>query len=417
MVTSKTEKIQEINSNENTSTSIPSENNEEENKNSEPQSSSLTEDSSSYDASNDDHQSSYQSSPTTSLVPKCDHIWTKKTQGSQLEIYSFEASCFKLYQYKIEVEVPVDMTTRVVIGTDLTLDSLLFKPNEMKTVYDLSKKNVLILKTLKEMIVFTRNEENYSKTDEKSKSFSVHVHFNSSFNTMTMEGMTESLWTCLQQAIEVSKRIFEQLVPVQHYLVKYNANESNSYVGMRKLFLVMDTYTYKKMAHKMCTDIAFVQQLPLEDQIILMKEILPSTIVDLHTQDRQTNAYCRTAVGNYLLFQWHLHYFEGMDEYKDTFKQMIDNTLDLLRFDPFVITFLMIIFFLQDKPGLTSSDEIKDERVKYSKILDMYFRAKIKSGLWNSITCEEAWSNMYSIIGHLNNMNLVLAQMFRNNPF
>ena len=191
---------------------------------------------------------------SNSLVQRSEHIYVSKMSGSQLEFQSFESSCYLLYQYKCVIQVPVDRTTRVIVGTELTVDSLLFNDKESKKEYDLSTKSVLLLKTSREMIGFTRIE-GISMNKSMGKTFPVEVHFNSSFKTMRMEGMTESLWQSLQLVIEVSKRIFKEIVPVQHYLLnEYNVSEKtndddkkkdNSQVVMQKLLLVVDIWTYK----------------------------------------------------------------------------------------------------------------------------------------------------------------------------
>jgi len=350
------------------------------------------------------------------LVSKCDHIWIKKTPGSNLVFQSFKSSCYLLYQYKIEIEVLVNQSTGIIVGTDLTLDSILFKEKSNRK-YNMNRTNSLLIKGINEIIVFSRTQEPCNKPNH---SFTVQVNFNSCFKTMRMEGMTESLWTCLQQAIGMSERIFQELVAVQHYLVNqtpstHDSHDTNLIVN-KKLVLVMDLNLKKKIAVSMFEDSLFVQSLPLEDQIILFKEMLSSSLIDLHTQERDTNSYSRTAVGNHLLFQWRLHYFKGMKDYEESFQILFDNTLDILRFDPFVITLLIIIYFFRNKPGLTFEIEIEAERLKYSKILDMYFKAKIKSGLWNSITYEEVWSNIHSIFKHINELNIVCVEVLKSNP-
>jgi len=356
----------------------------------------------------------HESKSSSSLVPKCDHIWVKTTPGSQINLTSFDPSCYLLYQYKITIQVPVYQTTDIILGTDLTVDSLQYKENRPEYEYDFSKNNVLFLYTSNDMIVFSRHEVSYdfcSKTEDMT--FPVDVQ--SSFKHMRMEGMTESLWECLQQALEVSKRIFQLLVPVQHYLQE-ETHDPESQVVIKTLTLVMDIHLKTKIAIKMFEDMHFIQNLPIEDQIILFKEIICSSIIDLHTQDRETNTYCRTALGSHLFFQWNLHFFEGMDEYQRGFKNLFDNTLDILRFDPFVITLLIIIFFLRDKPGLTQSQEIHDERVKYFQLLDIYVKAKIKSGQWQGISHQEISSNIYSIIHNLNILNPILTDTQKINP-
>jgi len=233
-----------------------------------------------------------------------------------------------------------------------------------------------------------------------------------------MEGMTESLWQSLQQAIGISERIFQELIPVQHYLVN-QTDETNDFKSLdvkKRLVLVMDINYKRKIAMKMFEDMIFVQRLPIEDQIILIKEMLYSDIMDLHTQDRETYAYSRTAVGNHLMFHWHLNSFEGANEYKKVFKHLFDCTLDVLRFDPFVTTLLIIIYFFQDRPGLTCSEEIYEEQIKYVQLLDMYVKAKIKSGLWTSTSYKQVWLNIKLIIEQLNDMKQLFTQIYKKNP-
>jgi len=299
----------------------------------------------------------------------------------------------------------------------LTLDSILFKEKSNRE-YDMNRTNVLFLKGIKEMIVFSRTQD---PCNETIQTFAVQVDFKSDFKSMRMEVMTESLWTCLQQAIGISERIFQEIIPVQHYLVNQTdeTNEINYFDSLdvkKRLVLVMDIYYKRKIAMNMFEYMTFVQRLPIEDQIILIKEMLYSDIIDLHTQDRETYAYSRTAVGNHLMFHWHLNSFEGTDEYKKVFKTLFDCTLDVLRFDPFVITLLIIIYFFQVRPGLTCSEEIYEEQIKYVQLLDIYITAKIKSGLWTSTSYKQAWLNIKLIIEQLNGMKPLFTQIYKKNP-
>ena len=95
---------------------------------------------------------------------------------------------------------------------------------------------------------------------------------------------------------------------------------------------------------------------------------------------------------------------------------MLDNTLDVLRADPFVVTLILIIHFFQDRPGLTLRQEIYEERLKYLKLLDIYFKGMLKSGIWKSVSYTQVWDNFNFIIGFLPEMHRVCSEIVRKNP-
>src|SRR5882724_11284917 len=99
----------------------------------------------------------------------------EKISGSDLMFQSLKSSCYLLYQYKIEIEVLVNQSTGIIVGTDLTLDSILFKEKSNRE-YDMNQTNSLSIKGIKEIILFARTQE---PCNEPNHSFTVQVDFKS----------------------------------------------------------------------------------------------------------------------------------------------------------------------------------------------------------------------------------------------
>jgi len=283
-----------------------------------------------------------------------DYIWVNNSPGSRLEFQSFQSSNIYWYFFTLTIQVPVNESSGLIVGTELTIDSLLSNFDSMTLNNNKLSSQSLCLVTPKEMIVFMK-----SPSEVMLDTFSVQVISNSSFKMLSMEGMTQVLWETLEQVVSSSARIFQDVINVQHQIYEQqepDEEEINGSLKMKKVLLVTDFQNYLKQHTQLFEELTFFQSLGLEDQIILLKENIMAamTVINLYTHDRETDSKTRIAFRNRLVFrvQWKFICPQEYD-YQFFYEKLLEIMDDVIRLDPFVMSLLHIIIFYQDKPGLT----------------------------------------------------------------
>ena len=240
----------------------------------------------------------------------------------------------------------------------------------------------------------------------QSAVFDVSVTSLVSDNKSVMKSMTEDLWNRLSQAIGVSK-YFYHLTSVRYYDQKiepslspdstysaWSTSSSSSWSSTKEnitkhVCLSIDMIDYTKAISSAVELLDAFRFLPIEDQVILLKEGLfeASGFLATHNFSSEDNSTAWSCFGSELLFMVHMNVFrfsstiQGMYEVYSVFH---DSFADFLRFDALVINILCILCIFTERSGISSSDIIEKERQLYFDLLAKYFQAKLSSGDWHS---------------------------------
>jgi len=364
-----------------------------------------------------------------SQIPiKNEIIVVSKSHDSRLEFETIKSSNVLFYFYKILVKIPVNETNGVIVGTETKLESL-FNPFILNQEQE--TQSMAVLKTQKECIVFFVNEEDKDINDLLScltgeeSTFTVNVHSSTNFKRMKMQGITEPLWNALKQVVKCSSVMFQQIVNASHKLLpdSYQGNglksEETKGIITKNVLITLDISQQINQLSNVFEDFDFMQVIPLEDQIILLKENIFSVdiVFNLHVHDQERNHKTRSALDRHLVVGIQWKKFERTGQYPRLYQAILDNLFPVIRLDPFVMSLVMIILFLTDRPELTAVQEIRDERLKYIQLLDSYFKAKITSDQWASFSYQEAWDSISMMIPIIQEITQNLITFVKKNPF
>jgi hypothetical protein len=148
----------------------------------------------------------------------------------------------------------------------------------------------------------------------------------------------------------------------------------------------------------------FSKSIPIEDQILLLKEgtVICGVVLTSYIYNEQHDSMIYQALKNQLYFGVNMSIFKGepmmrlMDE---SFTRITRNFKDILRSDFFVITCLNLIMFFHETDGLSCNELIIEERKRLVKLLDIYIKANVESNrFWTTLSYESVWNNLRFVI-------------------
>lgn len=353
-------------------------------------------------------------SSRTSSFGRPPKVWVLRSPGSLLDFKVTAIDKVPCYSTQIEIEVPVK--DGVIIGTNCVYEEIVKNKPPIPRFHDSQESlNTIFFESRFGSLIF-RKLTNTDVCDVET--FDVEVVSLSTDSRIILEGMTESLWNILQQLISASL-FFNNCTTVSYYLpVGYQANSSENVLGecvYKKLLLTVGMDNVIKCVTAGVEVFDFYQQLPMEDQIILLKDgmIGVGFLFLLLLYDRNQNCKVHTALQDQLMIYISL---DTMREnplavpIADAFKAVLLSVYEFLQKDHFVICLFAVVYFFQTHPGISCPEIVHDQRMIFCTILGKYIRGKIKAGEWKE-SYQDIWDNIRSIRPHVANLNSDFVKM------
>ena len=345
-----------------------------------------------------------------------EYLWLKKSPSSMLHYRILEMAGVPYFKYKITIEVPV--ADGVVCGTNCVYEDLL--KNQPPADVNESYNSLLSMR-----FYFRSRHDNeiFIRTNPFSAVFDVCVTSLISDNKIVMKCMTEDLWNRLSQAICVSKYFYhltsvrysdQTTEPSSSSNLIYSASStlwsSTNEAATKHVCLSIDMLDYTKAISSSVELLDAFRSLPIEDQLILLKEGLfeASGFLVTHNFSREDNSIAWSCFDSDLLFMVHMNVFkfsstiQGLYEVYSSFQ---DSFSEFLRFDSLVINILCILCIFKERSGVSSSDVIEKERKLYFDLLDKYFQAKLSSGNWK-LDLSVIWNQIHYLLSQVSNIKV-----------
>ena len=345
-----------------------------------------------------------------------EYLWLKKSPSSMLHYRILEMAGVPYFKYKITIEVPV--ADGVVCGTNCVYEDLLKNqpPADANESYNSLLCTRFFFRNRYDNQVFVRNHPLNPSTF-----FDVSVTSIASDKRSVMESMTEELWYKLTQVICAS-RFLQQVTHVWYYdqssqapspvLPPSSPSSSSSWsasssedIVMKQLLLSVNMENFTKAMSSGIELLDTFRSLPLEDQVILLKEGLfeAGSFLCAHVYSRENNSTAWTCFDNELLFLVHTNVvrlssvIQDLVKVYDAFHHDFD---DFIRKDAFVTNILCILCCFRERKGISCSEIIRRERELYFELLDKYFVAKLSSGDWQC-NLDVIWNQIHHLMSQV----------------
>ena len=331
-----------------------------------------------------------------------EETWIKKSIGSRIDFKVIHAKVKKWrgtpsYIYETLIEVAVK--NGIIVGTKTKFDDLIRNRISPDINSFNSTSDTLMYKTSSELVTFQRNCNSSNKfTLFHDGIFDVQmVKFSS--ETTILDSLSEYHWEKLREVCYSSRhlrlpmRVLYHDVPLDHSLEIVVGNES------KQLLLTVGMENYTKCISTAFEELPFYQSLPLEDQVILVKDGVMEVglLILLHIYDRTENSFLRKVIDGHLIHGIHFDVIRGNKEIEKLYHEMLEEEFDSLRQDSFVVDLLSFLLFLTDRPGITEGALIIRERNYYAQLLDKYVEGQIRSGVWSE-GYDRVWNNIKSLL-------------------
>lgn len=339
-----------------------------------------------------------------------EYLWlVKKDPDSQIEYRVLHAHGIPTFSYQMVIEVQV--RNGVIVGTNSNYQQIL--RNEPK--YDASKlsqsSNIITLFTSCGTVDIVKEEP-----DRITSTFNAHLISSHLQRPVLLESLTQEEWTRLQDLSRASV-FFQGAMTILHYEYSFGkGEESKSGTETKQILLSLCMNNYSRGITAGVESLTPFQSLPLEDQVILLKDSTCGMgfILSLLVYDRNTNSKLYPALDGNLIFGEHMSNYKlnSLSQPFDVaFTQVFRHFYECLRTDPFVINVLCLLFFFQSRYGLSSDAEIilYQESLLYSSLLEKYFKTKLPD--WHEITDRvEVWQNMQMVLREAEQTNEIYRQ-------
>ena len=358
-----------------------------------------------------------------------EYLWLKKSPSSMLQYRILEMSGVPYFKYKITIEVPV--ADGIVCGTNCVYEDLLKNqpPADVNESYNSLLCTRFFFRNRYDNQVFVRNHPLNPSTF-----FDVSVTSVASDKRSVMESMTEELWYKLTQVICAS-RFLQQVTYVWYYdqscqtqssvlSPSSSSSFSSSWSGSssedivtKQLLLSVNMENFTKAVSSGIELLDTFRSLPLEDQVILLKEGLfeAGSFLCAHVYSRENNSTAWTCFDNELLFLVHTNVvrlssvIQDLVKVYDAFHHDFD---DFIRKDAFVTNILCILCCFRERKGISCSEIIRRERELYFELLDKYFVAKISSGDWQT-NLDVIWNQIHHLMSQVLNVKVAYERYAR----
>lgn len=313
------------------------------------------------------------------------------------------------YSWQIMVEVPVK--DGVIVGTNCVFNRLLENRLTLATV---SSESSLVLESRFNDTLFRKDSE---PTSTSNDSFNVEVTDLNSGLKIILQSMTDNHWDRLKRVVMASK-CFLQCSEAQHYLPESESMTVPSIAGetvQRRLILLSNTENYSKPITSGVEAFDAYQSLPLEDQLILLKDgvVEVGLVLTLLEYDSTSNTFIATCLDGHLLFCVHLDNFKE-DATAEPLYQLLSKVysefFNFLHKDVFLIHLLAVIVFFRTREGLSSPEIIERERLLFMEILEKYIEAKVRSGHWKT-SVEDICYNIHHLMKQVKTVNSVYTEL------
>ena len=317
-----------------------------------------------------------------------EETWIKKSIGSRIEFKVIYAKVIKWrgtpsYIYETLVEVAVK--NGIIVGTKIKFHDLIRNLTSPDMNSFNSSSDTLMYKTSSELVTFQRSDNSSNKfTPFHDCIFDVQmVKFSS--ETIILESLSDYHWEKLREVCSSSRhlrlpmRVIYHDVPLDYSLEIVVGNER------KQLLLTVGMENYTKCISTAFGELPFYQSLPLEDQVILIKDGVMEVglLILLQLYDRTENSFLRKVIDGHLIHGIHFDVIRGNKDIENLYHEMLSEEFDILRQDSFVVDLLSFLLFLTDRPGITEGAVIVKERNHYAQLLDKYVQGQIRSGVWN----------------------------------
>ena len=351
-----------------------------------------------------------------------EYLWLKKSPSSMLHYRILETYGVPFFKYKITIEIPV--ADGVVCGTNCVYEDLLKNqpPADMNETYNSLFSTRFFFQNRYDNQIFVRDNPLNSTTF-----FDVSVTSVASDKRSVMESMSEELWYKLTQVICAS-RLLQQVTHVWYYdqsspvsspsnSCSISSSHSSSYsssswsgssneeIVMKQLLLSVNMQNLTKAVSTGIELLDTFRSLPLEDQVILLKEGVfeAGSFLCAHAYSREDNSTAWTCFDNELLFLVHMNIVRVNSVTQDLNKEYTSfhhDFDDFIRQDAFVMNILSILCFFRERKGISCSEVIRKERELYFELLDKYFIAKLSSGDWQS-SLDVIWNQIHYLMSQV----------------
>jgi len=215
-----------------------------------------------------------------------------------------------------------------------------------------------------------------------------------------MKDMTENLWDRMNQVVLVAK-VLAQTIAIPFLMEKVNEDKmeedsTDSGRTYKRIKLHTDWGLNGKLVSKAFSFLNGFNQIPFEDQEVMLKESLfeviftQSMIVFDFPNQMKTNTCMRGEVTIYT----DINVYKTFGSFMPSLLFLTHDFHDFIRTDSFVMGILSILLLLQDRPGISCSHYLLQERLVFEDLLDKYIRAKVMAGDW-SLPVHVIWETIY----------------------
>ena len=332
-------------------------------------------------------------------------FWLMRSPSSNIQYKLIAMKTIPGYSWQIMIEVP--LKNGVIVGTNCVFQELLENKLSLSTI---SSETCLLLQN-------RYHDNDIMLRINTRNSFDIQVIEMNSNSKITLESMTENHWDRLKQIVMASG-CFHQCSQAMHYLPDSDplpesvANETVN----RRLILSCSIENYTKPITAGVEAFTTFQSLPLEDQLILLKEGIAEVglILSILEYNSVSNTFVGTCVQGNLLFCVHMDNLrEAKTAAQESYQlhlRVYSEFFHFLQRDILLISLLAAIAFFKAREGLSCPEIIEKERLVYMKIVEKYIEAKVKVGQWKT-SVEEVRDNIKNLMSQVENVNSIYVEM------
>lgn len=308
--------------------------------------------------------------------------WLKKDSNFCFNYQVINVTCVPCSCYQVTIQLEDKEDLRLIEHSE---------PCSQVVIYRDSLS--LSLETRNGLQVFSR---------ESQSLFNVYVSTQSSQESsiIIMESLTDDHWSRMKDIISASL-LFEKINRVDLDVDYSKDNFGKAIVSFTSARQPSMNYISEGME-----SLSFFRELCLEDQIIIMKEttfLVVLLVVSNSYEEESESFVAKTPLKDLISFCIHKNRFlsinngQRMHEFST---QFVDEFHDFLLKDTFVIMLLCILCILEDRPGLSCTETLDNERKLHLEILDQYIKAKVISEEW-PLDRESIWKHIHHMRGEV----------------
>ena len=331
-------------------------------------------------------------------------FWVMRSPSSTIQYKLISMKTIPGYSWQIMIEVP--LKDGVIVGTNCVFQELLENKSSLATI---SSETCLLLQN-------SYHDNDIMLRINTRNSFDIQVIEMNSNSKITLESMTENHWDRLKQIVMASG-CFHQCSQAMHYLPDSDplpesvANETVN----RRLILSCSIENYTKPITAGVEAFTTFQSLPLEDQLILLKEGIAEVgmVLSILEYNKASNTFVGTCVQGSLLICVHMDNLREVKTVSQCYQQHLRIYSEFFYFlqrDILLINLLAAIVFFKTREGLSCPEIIEKERLVYMEILEKYIEAKVKAGHWKA-SVEEVRYNIKNLMSQVKNVNSIYVEM------